>query len=525
MARATAKATTPPSKTASPRPPAEATPAPATGRARRDIFEATWTLFCSVRFAVIQILVLAVATTIGTLIPQMPVGLRDFPSDYAAFITDMHTRFGAFSDAMLWSGLFDLYNSFWFRLLIIIQIYSIIACTLNRWGPIWRQINPASLRSNESFLRTMSERATFGGVPLEPGAAAGALRAALRRSRYRVLEETDPADGTVYLYADRDRWSKLVTFVSHAALVMLIVTAAFMASSGWREQGLLFLPHTPVNVGHGTSWSVRSDAFEMQYYPGTSSVQEFWTTLSVLKADTVVETKRIRVNDPLRYEGINYFLVSTQTVASILATTPAGAPLPLNRMGQTGPITETTGSALDPVLLTFGFTSEENLPMDFVQVRRANTDTVTLQVLQYTDVARAPGEAPPLFVRAYVGQNFDKSYYNDFVPRSGDLVIPELPDLRFSLKGDIAPILEVAKDSDLFPIIFWFSLMAGGFAISLYITYQRCWVRITRRDEAGAACDVMMGGLTDRNKVAFEREFERLAGRARDALAGAVTNG
>jgi hypothetical protein len=181
MARATAKATTPPaSKTAAPRRPVETAPAPATGRARRDIFEATWTLFCSVRFAVVQILVLAAATTVGTLIPQMPIGLRDFPTDYNAFLTDMQTRFGAFSDAMLWSGMFDLYNSFWFRLLIIIQIYSIIICTLNRWGPIWRQINPTTIRSNEAFLRTMSERATFSGVPLAPPAAAQALRDALR---------------------------------------------------------------------------------------------------------------------------------------------------------------------------------------------------------------------------------------------------------------------------------------------------------------------------------------------------------
>jgi hypothetical protein len=158
-------------------------------------------------------------------------------------------------------------------------------------------------------------------------------------------------------------------------------------------------------------------------------------------------------------------------------------------------------------------------------VRRANTDTVTLQVVQYTDVARAPGEAPPLFVRAYQGQQFDKSYYNDFVPRNGELSIPEFPDLRFSLKGDIAPILEVAKDADLTMIIFWFSLMAGGFAVSLYVTFQRCWVRINPREGGTAACDVQMGGLSDRNKVAFEQEFERLAGRARDALAAAVTTG
>src|SRR5262249_29221465 len=148
--------------------------------ARRDLIEVVWGLFCSVRFAVVQILILAGAATLGTLIPQMPVGLRDFPADYAGFMSDMAPRFGPFRDPMLWAGLFDLYNSFWFRLLILLMVYSIIVCTLNRWGPIWRQINPASLRSSESFLQTMSERASFGGVPLAPEAAAAALGGALR---------------------------------------------------------------------------------------------------------------------------------------------------------------------------------------------------------------------------------------------------------------------------------------------------------------------------------------------------------
>src|SRR5215212_3888684 len=106
MARATAKtpastpASTPPGAAARRRPlPVETPQAPVAGRARRDLFEATWNLFCSVRFAVIQILVLAGATTLGTLIPQMPAGLRDFPTDYAAFLNDVSTRFGALTDA------------------------------------------------------------------------------------------------------------------------------------------------------------------------------------------------------------------------------------------------------------------------------------------------------------------------------------------------------------------------------------------------------------------------------------------
>ena len=53
---------------------------------RRDIFEAVWALFCSVRFAVVLILLLAAATTLGTLIPagqprpaRLPAGLRRLP--------------------------------------------------------------------------------------------------------------------------------------------------------------------------------------------------------------------------------------------------------------------------------------------------------------------------------------------------------------------------------------------------------------------------------------------------------------
>ena len=163
--------------------------------------------------------------------------------------------------------------------------------------------------------------------------------------------------------------------------------------------------------------------------------------------------------------------------------------------------------------------------MDIVQVVRPGQEPIRLEVTEYTDVARGPGEAPPLFVRAFIGPNSATSYYNNFVPRGGDLVIPEVPGVRFTLRGDIAPILEVAKDPELGWVLFWFGLMAAGFALSLYVTFSRCWVCITRRADLPPGCDVMLGGLTERNKVSFERDFERLALRARDRLAAQVAAG
>src|SRR5437773_9479176 len=103
-------------------------------------------------------------------------------------------------------------------MLVVLVIFSIIMCTLNRWGPIMRLIRQPAVRVSESFTDGLTERAQFRAVPVDTKSAEEALRVALRKSRYRLAEYAN--DGSVvHLYADRDRWSKLVTFVSHAALV------------------------------------------------------------------------------------------------------------------------------------------------------------------------------------------------------------------------------------------------------------------------------------------------------------------
>jgi len=502
-----------------PAPPAGAPPAvPSTPR--RDIFELTWRLFCSVRFAVVLILLLAAATTLGTLIPQVSPGLRDFPQDYADFLSRADARFGALAGWMDGAGLFDLYNSFWFRLLIILICYSIVICTLNRWGPTLRLINPQTVRSSESFLLNLSERAHFSGVPLPPAAAAAALTTVLKRSRFRVL--ADQEAGAYYLYADRDRWSKMVTFVSHAALVLLIITAAGLTQVGWREQSVFFAPNQPVAMGHGTDFTVRQNNFRIQYFPGSQDVQEYWCDLTISKGGQDVLHKTIRVNDPLRYDNINFFLVQYQQVATVTALDAGGHPLSMTKMGQNGPITTTTEAALKPALLSFQMQDNDNLPMDMVQVKRPGQETITLQVSNYTSTPRSDSENPALFVRAFIGKNFDQPLYNDFIPRQGPLAIPQLPGLHFTFTRDTATIMEVAEDYGLGPVAFWFVIMTTGFALSLYITFVRCWARITPQPADPTRCDILIGGLAEKNKLTFESEFERLALRGRDALARAA---
>lgn len=489
-------------------------------RPGRDPIETIWALFCSLRFAVVLNLGLALAAMLGTVIPQMQPGLQNFDTELNGFLDQARARYGDFTGVLYWAGFFDLYNSLWFRMLVVLTVFGIVICTLNRWGPTMRLIRHPIVRVGDSFLSGLSEKAQFRAVPVTATTAEGALRSALRRGRYRVVSERSDDGNTLYLYADRDRWSKLVTFVSHAALVMLILSAAGIAQFGWREQSVYFYPGQPVDIGHGVNFSVRNDKFWIEYYPDGKAVKEYKDNLAVIEDGKQVLTKTIIVNDPLRYKGINYFLVSYQPVLYAKATDVGGQSLPLNRMGVSGPVTGTATTA--GTLVNFNSTSDEGLPEDLLQLRLKD-HTLTLDMKYYQDVERADNENPPVFVVGYLDKNFDKPVYNGFLPRTGPFQLPGFEQYKFSFQKDTAAVLEVAKDPGIEVIAFFFAIMTAGFTLSLYTTFTRCWAKITPHEERPGAVNVVLAGLAEKNKVTFERDFERLATRARDALAAAVS--
>jgi cytochrome c biogenesis protein len=372
---------------------------------------------------------------------------------------------------------------------------------------------------SDAFLSGLSEKAQFKAVPLGEGEAVQVISSALRKSRYRVLQERS-ADGTgLHLYADRDRWSKLVTYFSHTALVLLILTAAGITQIGWRERSVTFNPGQQVNAGHGLDFTVANIGFAIDYYPDGTTVKEYKNTLAVYENGTQVLTKTIIVNDPLRYKDVNFFLVSYQPVLFVKAVDAAGQVQPLRKMGAAGPMTTTV--ATGEALVDFQFANTDNLPLDYLQLP-IKDHILTLEMTYYQDVARSEGENPPAYVKAYVDQNFDAPIYDGFLPRIGPFELPGYEDYKFTFRRDTQTILEIAKDPGLGLIGFFFGIMTLGFTISLYTTFTRCWARISPNEERPGTVNISVSGLAEKNKVAFERDFEKLATRIKERLSAAA---
>jgi cytochrome c biogenesis protein ResB len=185
-------------------------------------------------------------------------------------------------------------------------------------------------------------------------------------------------------------------------------------------------------------------------------------------------------------------------------------------MGAEGPITELTPGG--EARVDFAFNSSDNQPMDLLQLP-AGEKIITLELTYYQDVARTEEENPPVYARAFVDKEFETPVYEGFIPRTGSFQVPGFEQFSFSFRKETTTVLEVAKDPGLLYVGIFFTIMTVAFGISLYTTFTRFWARITPSAERPGTLNITMGGMAEKNKVTFERDFERLATRVRDALA------
>ena len=175
---------------------------------------AIWRLLTSVNFAVIQIIILSLLAVIGMTIRQLPVFAFRSASDYITAIAEIHDRYdpvlGVGSSCTPSSGSRSSTSSrrAGSRSRSSSSRPRSSCCTLDRTPRLWRQTTDIRVVQPDPFFTpSLPDRAVMSGVP------ADAVRASLRRHRFKVREEE--IDGARYLYGDRNQYTKLATLLTH----------------------------------------------------------------------------------------------------------------------------------------------------------------------------------------------------------------------------------------------------------------------------------------------------------------------
>ncbi len=431
-----------------------------------------WDSLASVRFTIPLLIVLAVGSIFGTVIPQ-----NGSPEEYLRVYRVSTYRI------LNILGFLDMYHAWWFLTLLALLSLNLVACSLKRLRPVMKFFGPGEARLDDSRWKAASPIRKFSArVP--PGEGFSAIREAFSGpfSRSKAIE----GDGTWHLFGERGKASRLGFFFVHFSILLILAGALI---------GLLFGFSGYINVAEGETvdravsrtgaesrslgFKVRLEKFNVSFYP-SGAPREFKSTVTLLEGNREVLTEPIRVNDPLHYKGMSFYqssygVASVEKVTLTVRDRTSGKEVTVPaQMGTRTAIPGTTGA----------FAVSRFLP----DLQGAGP---AFQVM-YTEAGR-PVES---FWVLQHHPEFDSNR-----PGRYQFRVKEVEPRYYS--G-----LQVARDPGVWVVWAGCFFMMLGFYLAFFTSHRRVWVRVT--DKKGGML-VEMTGSSHRNRFEFEKELDRIA--------------
>ena len=285
-----------------------------------ELFDAIYRFLRSKLLAVVVILALAVFALLGTMIQQAPAGMDAISRE--AWVDSVRPRYGGWTPIFDALGFFNIWSSPLFLGTTILLALSIIACTVHRLPQLWTKATQPRTHVTAKFFEHAQYRAEMV-LPMRPDEATRHVQEALKKRRYRWLpdEKLAAADG-IGFYADRFRWGPFGTAIAHAAMVVILLAFAVSAFAGF-ERYLDIAVGETADVGEA-GLSVRAESFK-DSYDENGRPTDYVSHLVATRDGAVVAQQDVRVNTPMRVDGIAFHQASFGIAAAVTIVDPAGS--------------------------------------------------------------------------------------------------------------------------------------------------------------------------------------------------------
>jgi cytochrome c biogenesis protein len=312
------------------------------------------------RLAIGLLVVIAIASAIGTAIPQKE------PESLYHQLYDQQPWLGLLrADRLLQLQLDHVYSSSWFLGLLAWLGLALLLCS---WRRQWPALQAALRWIDYRSPRQLSKLSVAQTLPAEDAAATlTRLELLLRQQGWRVQPHPDR------LAARRGVLGRVGPLLVHAGLVVLLVGAAWGVLGGQRAEQFL-APGRSLELidsrGH-SQLTLALDAFMVERDPA-GRPEQFRSQLRLLEgseagAPALLRQAEISVNHPLRFRGVTLYQAdwSLAAIGVRLGRSPV-LQLPLQTFPQLGEqvwglVLPTRPDGSDPVLLSL---SSEQGPVD-----------------------------------------------------------------------------------------------------------------------------------------------------------------
>jgi cytochrome c biogenesis protein len=430
-----------------------------------------WNFFTSVKLAIVTLIVLASTSILGTIIEQnQPPGkYHQIYEDWAFALMD---RF----------NLFDMYHSMWFLFILVLFTVNLSCCTIDRFPKMLKVVRNPRTKLDGSLEKTLSLSDRWkrkGSISEWAGKYAEALSASFAKP---VVTEDG---GEVHLYAETGVASRFGVYVTHLSIIIIFIGAIIGNVFGFK--GYVNIPEgesvtqVPVRGGirmQDLGFTLRCNSLRLETYPG-GQPKSYMSDLSVIDGGRETLRKTIVVNDPLQYKGIWFYQSSYGqaggATAQVAVSRKDGTPMGSIALAVNEPVT------VEGYGIVRGVNYEQNFqgngPALQVTVEKPGKPAVSFWLLQgHPDLDR----------------------------QRNDSVV-------FSFSGLSSKMftgLQVAKDPGVNIVWLGCALMVIGLVMAFFLSHQRVWVRLS--PGADGRVEVVLAGSASRNRLAFEKIFEKL---------------
>ncbi|HHT13597.1 MAG TPA: cytochrome c biogenesis protein ResB, partial [Propionibacterium sp.] len=318
-------------------------------------------------------------------------------------------------------------------------------------------------------------------LPVAPERVEAVARRALKGRRFRVLD--DERGPGINLYADRYRWGPFGTAIAHASFVIILM--GFVVSAFWGLDTHLNIPvGTTAAVGNGTPYEVEAVSFQDEYNEDGRPIDYVSHLVIHEGGQPVAEQDEVRVNEPLRHEGVKYHQAS-YGIAAIVRVTEGATELysggvPLQWTSRDG--TNALG--------------------------RFEIPERDLEVIVVTPASGRMGSQIPAGEAVFEVYPTGSNQPLAVLPAAQGAAPAEAGGFSFAFEREQQYTgITVRSDPGTNWVWVGSALMVFGMFLTFVLRHRRVWVRIT---PDGAGSRVRLGS-SEKVDTLFEREFNRLA--------------
>ncbi len=481
---------------------------------KKGVIDQLMAFFASLKLTVVLFLLLAATSILGTFIPQ-----NADPRAYLQAFGDFFFRlFSVF-------GIFDIYHSWWFQLLIVLLTLNIIVCSIDRLSSIWKLVFNVKKRFIKGrFNNAPSEEFTIDRVfaDVQPEVEV------LIEGRYRHMESRVEEKEATF-FGERWRWSRLGVYIVHLSVVLLLLGSLIGSIFGF--DGFVQIPEgeTVDSIQLRSQaeplplpFQIRCDDFDVRFYEN-GAPDEFRSDLVIIENGQEVIRKSIIVNDPLRYKGINIFQSS---YGELRGNPMMGGPKASEK--EEALVTEITEALLQVMVNETGMTYQVPVkldePADLPEKLGQFTYTGLVPHAKFggQDIGEAlagiltkTGGEPEEIQLSIRFASFDKM-------RQGKLFITVLEPNAETLAGEDIHShtgkdpegkaywtgLEVTRDPGVPLVYLGFCLMIAGCFVAFFMPHEQVMITVSKRGQKSA---VVVAGTAYRSRIAMQQKVKRLA--------------